>query len=32
LEAENVLDAQGVDLEFAVPVYYRWTDRVDGES
>ncbi len=23
---------QGEDLEFLVPVLYRWTDRVDGES
>jgi LmbE family N-acetylglucosaminyl deacetylase len=32
LQAEIVVEARGEDLEFAVPVYYRWTDRVDGES
>ncbi len=32
LQAKIVLDTLGEDLEFLVPVYYRWTDRVDGES
>jgi len=32
LQAKIALSAQGEDLEFLVPVYYRWTDRVDGES
>ena len=32
LQAKVVLSGQGEDLEFVVPVLYRWTDRVDGES
>ena len=32
LQAKVVLSGQGGDLEFLVPVLYRWTDRVDGES
>jgi len=32
LQAKIALSSQGEDLEFLVPVYYRWTDRVDGES
>ena len=32
LQVKIALDVQGDDLEFLVPVYYRWTDRVDGES
>jgi LmbE family N-acetylglucosaminyl deacetylase len=32
LNAKIVLRDQGEDLEFLVPVLYRWTDRVDGES
>ena len=32
LRAKIVLRGQGEDLEFLVPVLYRWTDRVDGES
>jgi hypothetical protein len=32
LQAKIVVDADGRDLEFVVPVHYRWTDRVDGES
>ena len=32
LQVKIALDSQGEDLEFVVPVYYRWTDRVDGES
>jgi len=32
LQAKVVLSGQGEDLEFLVPVLYRWTDRVDGES
>jgi LmbE family N-acetylglucosaminyl deacetylase len=32
LQAKIVLNSQGEDLEFLVPVLYRWTDRVDGES
>jgi len=32
LQVRIVLDSEGEDLEFLVPVYYRWTDRVDGES
>jgi len=32
LQAKIVLSGQGEDLEFLVPVLYRWTDRVDGES
>ena len=32
LRAKIVLNSQGEDLEFLVPVLYRWTDRVDGES
>jgi len=32
LQVKIVLDGQGENLEFLVPVHYRWTDRVDGES
>jgi len=32
LQAKVVLDSRGEELEFLVPVTYRWTDRVDGES
>jgi len=32
LQVKIALDGLGEDLEFLVPVYYRWTDRVDGES
>jgi LmbE family N-acetylglucosaminyl deacetylase len=32
LHAKIVLGGQGEELEFLVPVLYRWTDRVDGES
>ena len=32
LQAKISFDVQGEDLEFLVPVLYRWTDRVDGES
>ncbi len=28
----SLLNGQGEELEFLVPVLYRWTDRVDGES
>jgi len=32
LQAKITLSSQEEDLEFIVPVLYRWTDRVDGES
>jgi len=32
LQVKIVLSGQGEDLEFLVPVLYRWTDTVDGES
>ena len=32
LQVKIALEARGTDLEFLVPVYYRWTNRVDGES
>jgi len=32
LQARITLNGQGEELEFLVPVLYRWTDRVDGES
>ena len=32
LQAKITLSGQGEELEFLVPVLYRWTDRVDGES
>jgi LmbE family N-acetylglucosaminyl deacetylase len=32
LQVKIALNGQAEDLEFLVPVYYRWTDRVDGES
>jgi len=32
LQARVTLSGQGEELEFLVPVLYRWTDRVDGES
>ncbi len=32
LQARITLDGQGTELEYLVPVLYRWTDRVDGES
>jgi len=32
LQAKITLTGEGEELEFLVPVLYRWTDRVDGES
>ena len=32
LQAKITLIGQGEELVFVVPVLYRWTDRVDGES
>jgi LmbE family N-acetylglucosaminyl deacetylase len=32
LQAKVTLSGKGEELEFLVPVLYRWTDRVDGES
>ncbi|MEJ2583342.1 MAG: hypothetical protein P8127_17195, partial [Acidobacteriota bacterium] len=32
LQAKIRLSCQGEELEFLVPVLYRWTDRVNGES
>ncbi len=32
LQARITLDGQGPELEYLLPVLYRWTDRVDGES
>jgi LmbE family N-acetylglucosaminyl deacetylase len=32
LQVKIALEVQAEDLQFLVPVYYRWTDRVDGES
>jgi len=32
LQARITLSGLGEELEFLVPVLYRWTDRVDGES
>jgi len=32
LQARITLDGRGPELEYLVPVLYRWTDRVDGES
>ncbi len=32
LQAKITLTVEGEELEFFVPVLYRWTDRVDGES